>query len=289
LTVVEVIVAIAIIGLLMALVLPAVQSAREASRNIQCRSNLRQLGLASQNYLSTHGVFPRASYGGWFSVFVGLLPDLEQSSVFDQVDFSKSSFDQPKLYRLRPKVLACPSDPVVWRYPWRPSYHGNYGWLDTGTSLNEAVKFHTSNGVIITRSLRPNDIRDGLSQTALFAEALPSGDSNPKRLIWKDSNVLEVRPGAALAARCLTSNVVNRNASRGAVWTYAPPGQTLYDHILPPNSKSCNYVHTGGSLHPGGMNVAFCDGSARFVNDSVDATLWRSLGTRNGGESIGGF
>ena len=119
-TLIELLVVIAIIGVLIALLLPAVQSAREAARRAQCTNNLKQLALAANNYESTNGCFPGNSYEAPcsscyqnFSAFVRLLPFTEQQALYNAVNFSLTDYDVPNVtvHGIALSVLSCPSDP----------------------------------------------------------------------------------------------------------------------------------------------------------------------------------
>jgi len=114
-TLIELIVVIAIVGILVALILPAVMQARAAARRVQCKSHLKQLGVAIHNYHSDQGMFPPGDSKG-FSLHVFLLPHLEQNPLYAQIvpHFQKSPPDgpQPTYYRTRLAVFVCPSDPA---------------------------------------------------------------------------------------------------------------------------------------------------------------------------------
>lgn len=208
-TLVEVLVVIAIIGLLAALLLPAVQQAREAARRSQCQNNLKQIGLAMHNYESTHGVLPSTfHYGpsgvsGNYSVQSKLLPYTEQENLHNLIDFEAVLMNgccpgnvMPPNDTVAATPLAlfkCPSDPGVELFhvtagtrapfPGRMehfaghNYHVNIG---TGTGTTYDTRAETDGITWIDAFVRFAHIADGLSQTAAFSECLRGdGEQNP--------------------------------------------------------------------------------------------------------------
>lgn len=290
-TLLEVIVTFGIIGLLMAILVPAVQRSREASRLTQCRSNLRQLALAANNYESSHGEFPHGNVFDSYSVFVALLPQLDDATRYRQVNFDTTSGTKPdKVLHKRPNLLACPTDSVVWHDMIRLSYNGNSGWTGTWDDV-----FHgNSTGVFVGSPIdypririTPSTIKDGLSHTAMFSEAISGGDSDWKRCVWTDGNVFQELPMDALSTRCQQATNINDPCIlRCLMWTWGHDNVTLYQHVSPPNLRSCSFVPTAGSLHSGGVTVALADGGCKFFNDSVDVLVWRAIGTRAGSEVV---
>ncbi len=291
-TLLEVVVTIGIIGLLMALILPAVQKSREAARLTQCRSNLRQLALAASNYESTHGEFPHGNIFDSYSVFVSLLPHLDAAATYQKVNFVTTSGSSPDaILNKRPEVLACPTDSVVWRDLVRLSYNGNSGWTATWSDLFQG----NSSGIFVGSptegpriKVTTSSVRDGLSHTAIFAEAIAGGESDWRRCVWTDANAWQELSPDVLSTRCeQTTNITDPCVLRCALWTWARDNVTLYHHVSTPNKRSCIFVPTAGSLHTGGLNVAFADGSCKFISDSINVAIWRAMGTRAGSETVG--
>lgn len=296
-TLVELLVVIAIIGVLVALLLPAVQAAREAGRRAQCVSNMKQLGLAMHNYHDVHGALPPGRWGGvggkvW-SQNGPLLPYMEQQNIYDNVNFSVLWSDPPNVAALAMtvKILLCPSDPTA---------SGPPGWAATNYQGNEGNHPTNQTGVFChassTPSMRFADMVDGLSQTAAFSERLKGDWSNS--IVTVRSDIF--RPGgspttadAAMAA-CRAMNPTNLSfqfGSNGGAPFLAGTADnfTGYFHVSPPNDPSCHFppgsqARTAGSAHRGGVNLLKCDGSVSFVPNTVDLRIWRAYGSRADGD-----
>jgi len=285
-TMIEALTVLAIIGLLCALILPAVQSSREAARLLQCKTNLKQLALAVGNYEATFHELPHSTNFERYSCFVVLLSFLDQAALYDRIDFKTTTGrTAPELlWTGRPALLGCPSDPVVRNQPFRVSYNGNSGWIQTRADLEA----DNSNGVMtpIRYKVTSSSIKDGLTQTALFAEILPGGEAEWRRCVWYDSDRWAPMSAEQLANQCLAASGVPDSGFKGNSWTWGFTNVTTYKHVLPPNSRSCLYVATAGSIHSGGVNLALTDGSVKFVSDSININLWRAIGTRDGREGL---
>lgn len=317
-TLVELLVVIAIIGILIALLLPAVQAAREAARRMSCSNNLKQIGLALHNYHDTYNRFPPsailpfgATFDSW-SVQARLLPFLEQANLQDLINWNFPYTAQPNVTRVRVPTYLCPSeindrerpDGALTHYPL------NYG-INLGTwFVYDPNTRRGGNGLSHPNSLTSMaNVTDGTSNTLAFAEVKAwspyfRDGSNP------------AAAGAPIPADPASVPLVGEfKANSGHTeWVDGRAHQTGFTGTFPPNTevpyvsggqtysvdftsrregKTINEltyaVVTSRSYHPGGAQVLLTDGSARFVSETVELNLWRSLSTRDGGEVVGEF
>jgi prepilin-type N-terminal cleavage/methylation domain-containing protein/prepilin-type processing-associated H-X9-DG protein len=303
-TLIELLVVIAIIAVLIALLLPAVQAAREAARRAQCVNNLKQLALAAANYHDVGGCFPGNSYTAAvktqgntrpnFSCFVRMLPFFEQQPMFDATNFALTVFEPQNitLAGVSLNVLVCPSDfaqpqviskstpnasfaenvnavpPGTW-LQYYSSYGGNEGTFDDAYQLSfGAAEFAQLNGVIYgDSSVRIPAVTDGTSNTMLFGER-----------------------AHALFAR-FDAGFQNSDGS----WNSPRHFDTLVTAYFPPNVGTSGagiaslgglYPMSAASMHPGGLNFAFCDGSVRFIKNSISSWTFQPGGGGPGGASL---
>jgi len=300
LTLIEFLVVVSVIGLLIALLLPAVQSTREASRRLRCANNLRQLGLAMNNYVASTNVFPRMLNG--YSVFCSLLPYLEQENVYDSLNFWASMGGIPFVHPENDTVLStrltlflCPSDTLAGGF--RQYGPTNYAF-NRGVGFSPERVFDNGPFASPSRPIRPANVTDGLSQTAAMAEwsrGVDRFDRDPKRAVFRLASYIS--DFDRFTRRCVhmsVSSAQNRSVIlKGMSWGLSMPGTTTYDHNLPPNNLTCSNggviqrsAWTASSEHPHGVNLLFLDGHIQFIKDSVTTPDWRALGTMNGGEIL---
>ncbi|MHB1561791.1 MAG: DUF1559 family PulG-like putative transporter [Isosphaeraceae bacterium] len=336
-TLIELLVVIAIIAVLIALLLPAVQAAREAARRAQCTNNLKQLALGAMNYESANGTFPmgdsmgRNWQGGGLvrqdaGHFLRTTQYFEQTNIFNAWNSSIMPFEYPNstVNGFGLSILWCPSDGIIagLRWPGQPgdgwdcspipmtysSYAGNLGcliyqWNDPQLNTMKGIFAHNGNGPIGGIAnfppVRIASITDGTSNTFIYGEHAHSEMASQNGDIYGYN-----------------------------WWTSGDYGDTTFCSIFPPNyfkndrqslnsgvanvvPRQSNFADTATSMHPGGANFAFCDGSVRFIKNSVNSWnpraitgawgsggmwiynvngqmqgVYQNLSTRNGGEVI---
>jgi len=302
-TLVELLVVIAIIGVLVALLLPAVQAARESARRMSCSNNLKQFVVAAHNYHDTFLCFPAGRNRRDISPHAALLPFYEQSNVHSLVDYAVSWNHANNAVARGSKIgfFNCPSDPqssVPTGYAGT-SYRANQGsgvlWGLPPTNPSDSnFGMPAPNGIFYENSyLNMASIIDGTSSTAAFSEH-QKGDFNQGVSTPADTFQPGTRPANAdeALAQCNAINPMNLSfqgrSDVGAPWIQGYHSTTIYFHVGPPNSRSCMYPPgrigtSAASQHPGGVMVALCDGSVRFVSQTINLQTWRDIGQRDDG------
>ena len=305
LTLLEVVVVIAIIGVLLALLLPAVQMAREAARRAKCTSQLKQIGIALQNYEGTHRMLPPGNAMG-YSFLVPILPQLDRADLFDLADFRSFRCDQPdnKLYPVQVEMFVCPSDGVNMgslsgtNFRGASNYAGNMGYDFLTLGYNGA--FHSWYPPEVSYlSLR--SATDGTSQTTAVSEILVgNGVLDLRRTNFYTATFFPKGAHEAFCQACLnhdlqvlpSGEVAGDMGSRGRPWYVGEPGSTLYSHSLSPNQLSCfngnggqSGAFTAASNHPHGVMSLFLDGHVVFISDGIDRRVWQANGSRNGSDT----
>jgi len=318
---VELLVVIAIIGILIALLLPAVQAAREAARRAQCANNLKQIGLAMHNYHSAHRSFPLGAYGaggvfGWpeWPYFLhALLPFMEQQPLYEGFQealktnckpwYSQAPSVWPKSVRNNSvPTLLCPSDGRGGQWKSSPNFNPNessdtavflfvsnylgiFTGLTDGDTWNESwggsVPFTQRCVFGLNRVTRIEDITDGSSNTVGVAEYLTGTPGDHRGYIYTH------RAGAQFLHVKLTPNT--KAPDLLAPYShFCDEGQNLPQANLPCMAAAPQEQNTAAarSRHPGGVHGLLCDGSVKFFNDNIDATVWQSLGFIADGQII---
>ncbi len=304
-TLVELLVVIAIIGILVALLLPAIQAAREAGRRTQCSNNLKQFVVALHTYHDTYVMFPAGRNSRDISTHAALLPFYEQAGLHTLVDYAVSwnHANNAVARSTSIKFFNCPSDPqkaVPTGYAGT-SYRANQGsgvlWgLPSTNPSNSNFGMPEPNGVFYENSYLPMaSVTDGLSNTAAFSEH-QKGDFNQGVSTPADTFQPGTTPANAdeALAQCNAIDTTNLSfqgrSDVGAPWLQGYHSTTIYFHVLPPNGRSCMFppgriATSAASQHPSGVMVALCDGSVRFVNDNINLLAWRYMGQRNDGRT----
>jgi prepilin-type N-terminal cleavage/methylation domain-containing protein/prepilin-type processing-associated H-X9-DG protein len=303
-TLIELLVVISIIAVLIALLLPAVQSAREAARRIQCVNNLKQIGLGLHNYVESRTVLPGADMVfnvTELSALTNILPYLEQSNVYNTINMAFNYQDPTNTTAMYTVIngFICPSDlpDAVPSLGAQTNYMANMG---SGIVWQSAIGVNAGlpdpNGVFYgNSSTRFAAITDGLSNTTFYSERVLADGNNSIVSPIADvffSPAFPTTPDQALQL-CNAVDITNL-ANQFPLFMGAPwlCGQHIFLHVSQPNTRSCGFFVAlraqmpPSSHHTGGVNTLFGDGSVRFIKNSVDLQVWRALGTRNGGEVI---
>lgn len=275
-TVAELLVSIVIIGILIALLLPAVQRSREAARMATCRSHLRQIGIASHQYLDVHRRFPWYVSGGWL---YSILPYAEQGALYNSLQHVPIHQRSQAIPRI--PVYLCPDDSTD-RHHDVSSYAVNHG-LPAALGKFQGFVFEPVNAASVT---------DGLSQTAMFSE-YTSNTVVQAFIIPK-----EVPPMELSRQQLEDFGTACQNAPQSQVpWSTGGDSNPVlsgpggYNHIMPPLSPICLFTphpanaHPPFSQHSGGANVLAADGSVHFVSSSIDRGAWLIIGTISGNDS----
>jgi len=307
-TLVELLVVIAFIGILIALLLPAVQAAREAARRAQCANNLKQIGLALHSYHATCGSFPPGNinrtagfcpgmaeptvsystqFGNWM---IAILPYLEQGPLFDRydLDFNNESPGNRLVRETSVAAYVCPSD----FDPQTPAVPA------TGPAAAAGAKYMP--GSYRAVSGRSDDGLNYLDSEMMFSFEPKSRGPIHVVGVWgfNTERIADIRDGTS-STLMVGESTTRTSRARRTFWAYSFAYYTMsaatpQSRTLLGDYESC--VNAGGAggdipckrgwggLHPGGLNFVLCDGSVVFLSDSMDLGLFGDLATIDGGE-----
>jgi prepilin-type N-terminal cleavage/methylation domain-containing protein len=315
-TLIELLVVIGIIGLLVAILLPAIQAAREAARRSQCTNHLRQVGIALQNYDSANKRFPPPTilpvgqtYEPW-SAHARLLPYLEETGLADLIDWNKSPefTGSPIAARTRVATYMCPDEindrerqtPTLTHYPL------NYAFNQGTWFVYDPTNGNVGDGAFMpNKAYRAADISDGLTHT-LAASEVKAYQPN----VWdtgQPSTIGVAPPQLPADLSPYLSGTFDSNGhtewvegdvhETGFTTTFAPNEEVLHniggvtysiDMMSMRDGESATAptyaAVTARSYHPGIVNALMMDSSVQTIDESIDVQLWRALGTRAGGE-----
>ncbi len=315
-TLIELLVVMAIIAVLISLLLPAVQHAREAARRTACRNKLHQIGLALHNYLESNRVFPPSicmtptgAEGPW-GPQARLLPYIEQENLENLIDWRLPYDSQVAVAAERIGTYLCPSEPKdkysqaddIVQYPL--SFATNMGtWL-----VYDPVNMSGGSGAFFPNSsLKSSDFRDGLSSTLGFSEvktfqALIKTGGSPTPTVPASPSVVGGMTGNFEAEGGHIEWVEGRVHQNGFTTTFGP--NTFVEHIESGKTYDIDYTSeeegdsatdptyaavTSRSWHSGIVHSLMMDGSVRAIDQSIDLQTWRALGTREESDVAGSF
>lgn len=296
-TLIELLVVIAIIGVLVALLLPAVQQAREAARRTQCKNHLKQIGLAMHNYHDVYRRFMAGNTSGMAGWMVALLPYVDQAPLYSTYDhnYAWNHANNPNFKTNRPSFYACPSNPVAEDLLTDGSQTADYSILRAASDSAAAKSlFQSRYGTTwpdANYSHRMSDVTDGLSNTCMSYESagrahfyckgmknptvtgsgMTAGQTTPARVGWASH-------GNAGWSASMTADV---DRSTNQVTFFLWSGMENINTI---NSYASPY-----SFHTGGVQIVMADGSVRFMSENVSQSIIFAITSINGGEVLGEF
>lgn len=310
-TLTEVLVVISIIGLVMALLLPAVQQAREAARRIQCANNIRNVAMAMQGEVNAKRRLPASGhfstkgipFHGWV---VSILPYIERSDLIVHWRFDKPSDKPPNspLATITINVLTCPDDPGAGSHA-RLNYlaNGGFGWTEptdcpsVGTSAASPQPFdYNGNGVTCPTNATQDNSPSGTDKSLFFKTGLFFPENWP----YGSGTERHHTPDSIFDGLSHTIMLAENLSARGAPpgWANPHPLRNCFfmnSAVCKSNNCSAGNVDwrrarnesSPSSWHPGGVNIVFCDGHVKFLEDGVDGEVFAWMMTPQGSKIFG--
>ncbi|QDU59313.1 Type II secretion system protein G precursor [Planctomycetes bacterium Pan216] len=311
-TLIELLVVIAIIGVLVAMLLPAVQQAREAARRAQCKNNLKQLGIALHNYHESHLVFPPgyiargvssadnsgAETGPGFAWGSMLLPYTDQEAIYNQIDFeadATSAVNTTSSAQAFNSFL-CPSDGAEKTFTVNDGSNdhtlgsANYvGVIGYGSATMNPGNPNGAGMFYRNSSVRLNDISDGTTRTLALGERSHERRSGTGgTVVESDSTWYAAVPGVDRSAGMMMMPSMTEGPASLVLGHVGQPAMMSMMAMHHTPSQTTHIVNFS-SKHPGGVHFLMGDGSVFFLNENVDYSTFRWLGERNDGNITEGL
>ncbi|MHC4178548.1 MAG: DUF1559 family PulG-like putative transporter [Planctomycetota bacterium] len=295
-TIIELLVVIGIIGIVIALLLPAVQAARETARRASCQNKLRQIALAANSFHNDQERFPPGQCGGKYgfgpdsrswSWLARLLPYLEQKNLFDEADVPRQTLKKSGIADRQVAVFLCPSDPFSWEGPRMDA--GNLEGFRVGQTNYKGVSGANwgSDGSQQTNNIGtqwPNEGTNGSS------DGLENGDG----IMWR-SDIRRPIQARHVRDGLTQTFMIGEDLPEKNTWCSWPYANNAYGTCaIPPNStfEDPNWwpnTHSFRSAHPSGLNFAMADGSVQFIQQRISLDVYRALATRAGKEVVSDY
>ncbi|SFI29777.1 DUF1559 domain-containing protein [Planctomicrobium piriforme] len=321
-TLIELLVVIAIIGVLVGLLLPAVQQAREAARRSQCVNNLKQIGLAMHNYHDVHNVLPPGNRSTLYATWaLYLLPHMELTNLYQTWDFNAGA--NGRTYTTAPNlavtqtrigIYTCPTDmertnvtstaaPVIPHHNYAANYGNaalNQQTSYTGVDFKGAPFGNIQNDASATAANRPSrgcirfgKITDGLSSTLMVSELIQGSGFNGSTKADLRGRIIGYSDGGYFTTQNTPNSPINDWENTNYCVPPVPTSILTFANAENPPCAQTNqfsYMQRAArSRHPGGVNSLRCDGSVGFNISSIDLNVWRNAGASQDGELLGEF